>query len=117
MEVKANVAAEQVEVLRVMCYKHRPDLPGRQDDEQVVPEGQDLGAEMWFLPADLIEMPSGARPGTGVWRHNPAHPVGPVDEVVNGAPARLARCAREEIIVRVLPTALRECPAKSARLG
>ena len=53
----------------VMSDDHSPHLPGTEDDEQVLPEGRDLGPEVGLLPADLSEMFSSALPGAGAGRH------------------------------------------------
>lgn len=66
MEVETEEPAEQLEVPCVMRHDHGPRLPGTQRDQQVVPEGRDLGPEVRFPPPDLADRFSGPLPGTCV---------------------------------------------------
>ncbi len=97
MEVEAKVPPEEFEVPRVVRHDHGPHLPRTQRDKQVIPEGPDLGPEVRFPPPDLAEMFSRMLPVAGARRHDPAHPVGPPDELENCPPGCLVRRTCEEL--------------------
>jgi len=61
-KVKSKMPEEQLENLRVMGHDHGAHLPRAQGDEQVLPEGWDLGLEARFPPADRAEIISSAFP-------------------------------------------------------
>lgn len=56
VEVEAKVPAEQFEVLRIKRCDRGPHLPGASHDEQVVPEGRDLGLQAGILPGDRTQV-------------------------------------------------------------
>lgn len=98
MEVKTQATTEQFEIPGVQPHDHGSHLFGAQGDQQVVPEGRDLGPE----PASCclaITVVTALR----------------ITSLKKGG--LTTATLGEEIIVRVRPTGLREGPAKSARLG
>ena len=72
MEVEAQVAPEELEVSCVVRHDGGAYLAGRQGDEEVVPQGQDLGAQMGLLSPHFSEevpcaLPRGCAGRFSIW--------------------------------------------------